>query len=175
MISLYLGRISSLTTNNQGQLVTEVKKGIKITDLSLLLILFFVIFGFSFSLILRDWRGQFLLFPPRPPFWCWWTIRDFLGGLQTPNNKNTQDMRVKLDHETPKIRVWKIQKHLWNHQLTMCSTANPRSHCYNTHRKITNPAQCLLNQESTPKNTNAYAEKKDLSIWTRQCVGNLHP
>lgn len=35
--------------------------------------------------------------------------------------------------------------------------------------------QCLLNQESTPKNTNAYAEKKDLSIWTRQCVGNLHP
>lgn len=33
----------------------------------------------------------------------------------------------------------------------------------------------LLNQESTPKNTNAYAEKKDLSIWTRQCVGNLHP
>ena len=67
----------------RGQLVTEIKRGIEITDLSLLLILFFVIFGFSFSLILRDWRWQFLLFPPRPPFWCWWTIGDFLGGLQT--------------------------------------------------------------------------------------------
>ena len=42
--------------------------------------------------------------------------------------------------------------------------------------KTSGKFQCrLLNQESTPKNTNAYAEKKDLSIWTRQCVGNLHP
>ena len=34
---------------------------------------------------------------------------------------------------------------------------------------------CLLNKESTPQDSKAYTKKKDLSKWTSQCAGDLHP
>lgn len=92
----------------------------------------------------------------------------------------------------PSVFLWKNQKIRWKpsnlsnltmgfcwsnptlkkHWLKIGSQTRPPN---GKNHQPSGKSMNLLNQESTPKNTNAYAEKKDLSIWTRQCVGNLHP
>ena len=63
----------------------------------------------------------------------------------------------------------RLEKH-WRLKIGSQPLTNPMG-------KSRNPAEKSMNacstRSSTPKNTNAYAEKKDLSIWTRQVCWQL--